>query len=190
MYTALRMCTCAEKKTFLGKDDQTIVKWGRVIMGLRATLPNHIPACGSEFFVQTQNVFGTQNIFDPNFIWPKRFLTQNLIESKSFLELTLFWTLNLFSPIFLDLKVFGLEICFDPNIFVSRIFLTKNIFLPIVLPPIYWNPKFIGTLNLFGPYFFWNDICPGNIFVQLVRIATFQNILYTSAVTIQIWGKF
>ena len=48
MYAALRICTCAEKMTFLGKDDKTIVKWGKVIMGLRATLPNHIPACRSE----------------------------------------------------------------------------------------------------------------------------------------------
>ena len=49
MYAALRLCTCEEKTTFLGKDDSSIVDWGRVIMGLRATLPNHIPACRSEF---------------------------------------------------------------------------------------------------------------------------------------------
>ena len=48
MYAALRLCTCAEKTTYLGKDDRIIVDWGRVIMGLRATLPNHIPACRSE----------------------------------------------------------------------------------------------------------------------------------------------
>jgi len=51
MYAALRLCTCEEKTTFLGKDDSSIVDWGRVIviMGLRATLPNHIPACRPEF---------------------------------------------------------------------------------------------------------------------------------------------
>ena len=49
MYAALLMCTCAEKTSFLGKDDLAIVKWGKVNMGLRAMLPNHIPACRSEF---------------------------------------------------------------------------------------------------------------------------------------------
>ena len=28
MYAALCMCTCAEKTTFFGKDDLTIVEWG------------------------------------------------------------------------------------------------------------------------------------------------------------------
>ena len=35
MYAALPICTCAEKTTFLGKDDSTIVDCGNVIMGLR-----------------------------------------------------------------------------------------------------------------------------------------------------------
>ena len=51
MYAALRLCMCEEKTTFLGKNDSSIVDWGRVIMGLRATLPNHIPACRSEFLI-------------------------------------------------------------------------------------------------------------------------------------------
>ena len=33
IYAALRMCTCAEKTTFLGKDDYSIVEWGRMIIG-------------------------------------------------------------------------------------------------------------------------------------------------------------
>ena len=49
MYAALCMCMCTEKTTFLGKGDLAIVKLGKVIMGLRAPLPNHIPACRSEF---------------------------------------------------------------------------------------------------------------------------------------------
>ena len=32
----------------LGKDNLSIREWGRVIMGLRATLPSNIPACRSE----------------------------------------------------------------------------------------------------------------------------------------------
>ena len=37
------------KDDFLGKDNEAIGDWGRVIMGLGATLLNHIPACRSEF---------------------------------------------------------------------------------------------------------------------------------------------
>ena len=48
MYAAFCMCTCAKKTSFLGKDDLTIVKWRKVNIRLRATLPNHIPACRSE----------------------------------------------------------------------------------------------------------------------------------------------
>ena len=36
------------KDNFLGKDILTIKEWGKMIMGLRATLPNHIIACRSE----------------------------------------------------------------------------------------------------------------------------------------------
>ena len=57
MYAALRLCTCEEKTTVLGKDDSSIVDWGRVIMGLRATLPNHIPACRSEFKLSIMTSF-------------------------------------------------------------------------------------------------------------------------------------
>ena len=37
------------KDNFLGKYNKTIKEWGKVIIGLRATLPNYIPACGPEF---------------------------------------------------------------------------------------------------------------------------------------------
>ena len=37
------------KDDFLGKDNKIIREWGKVIMGLGATLPNHIPVCRSEF---------------------------------------------------------------------------------------------------------------------------------------------
>ena len=57
MYASVHICTCAEKMTFLGKDDKNIVKWGRVITGLRATLPNHIPACRSEFKLSIMKSF-------------------------------------------------------------------------------------------------------------------------------------
>ena len=33
----------------LGKDNKTNREWGKAIMGLGATLPNHIPACRSAF---------------------------------------------------------------------------------------------------------------------------------------------
>ena len=33
MSVALRMCTYSEKTTVLGKDDETIMEWGSVIMG-------------------------------------------------------------------------------------------------------------------------------------------------------------
>ena len=42
MYAALHMCTCAEKTTFLGRYDITIVEWGEDIMVLGAMIPNHI----------------------------------------------------------------------------------------------------------------------------------------------------
>ena len=57
MYAALCMCMCAEKTTFLGKDNQIIVKWGRVIMELKATLLNHIPACKSELKLSIMKSF-------------------------------------------------------------------------------------------------------------------------------------
>ena len=34
IYAALYMCTRVEKMTFLGKDDLTIVEWGKGIIGL------------------------------------------------------------------------------------------------------------------------------------------------------------
>ena len=49
MYAALHMCTCAEKTTSFRQRRLNHSGMGNVIMGLRATLPNHIPACRSEF---------------------------------------------------------------------------------------------------------------------------------------------
>ena len=37
------------KDDFLEKDDLNIMEGGRVIMGLRSTMPSHTPACRSEF---------------------------------------------------------------------------------------------------------------------------------------------
>ena len=54
MYAVFHMCMYAEKTA-----KTTIKKWGKVIMGLRATLPNHIPACRSEFFAIFQPVPNT-----------------------------------------------------------------------------------------------------------------------------------
>ena len=52
MCVALNMRTCLEKTTFRQKRLKHN-GGGRVIMGLGATLPNHIPACRSEFlFIQ------------------------------------------------------------------------------------------------------------------------------------------
>ena len=57
MYASLHINTYAENMTILGKYDKNIVKWGRVIMGLRATLPNHIPACRSELKLSIMKSF-------------------------------------------------------------------------------------------------------------------------------------
>ena len=46
MYGALGMHTCSENHN----------EWGMLIMGLGATLPNHIPACRSEFLFE-QGIF-------------------------------------------------------------------------------------------------------------------------------------
>ena len=49
------------------------MKWGKVILGLRAMLPNYIPACRSEFFqrIYTQKIV---NSFKNKKIRPQEFL--------------------------------------------------------------------------------------------------------------------
>ena len=43
----------------LDRHSETIREWEKVIMGLGATLPNHIPACRSEF---CSNLISKQNV--------------------------------------------------------------------------------------------------------------------------------
>ena len=50
IFTALGMHTCSEKQLFR-QGQLNHNEWGMVIIGFGATLPNHIPAFRSEFFL-------------------------------------------------------------------------------------------------------------------------------------------
>ena len=121
------MCACAEKTTFLCKDDLTIVKLGRLIMRLRATLPNHVPACMSEFFYQ--NFLWTQNVVGPKYFWAQNFIGLTFLDNfpwpNIFLDQIFYRTKSFEPKLFYDQKLFWIQIFLDQHFWVPLIFGTN-----------------------------------------------------------------
>ena len=134
-------------------------------MGVRATLPTHIPACRSEFgpkICLVLNYFLTQSSFWPKFFfWPKVFLDLKLFWNQIFLDLILAglnsflakFLPDIFWPTFFEKKKYfgpndnlGRNSFWTWNFLDQKFFLTKNSFWPIIFS---WQKKYFGpNINL------------------------------------------